>query len=203
MGLFESHHSYLGVDIGSSGIKLVELGDDKGRARLVTYGYTERSADIVRVDSKENREMVIELLKLLLKKSQVTSKKVVGALPSYAVFSSIIDLPAMPHKELAEAVQWEAKKFVPMPIEEMILDWRELGAMVTRLKDTAFDLLAQKRSGLLRGHLKNRQPALAAGDAGEEFVIRHGEIERKSSPGEKRNKSIDHRRSKSASRAND
>jgi type IV pilus assembly protein PilM len=132
MGLFESHRSYLGVDIGSSGIKLVELGDDKGRPRLVTYGYTERSADIVRVDSKENKELVIELLKLLLKKTQASSKKVIGALPSYAVFSSIIDLPAMPRKELAEAVQWEAKKFVPMPIEEMILDWRELEPEVAR-----------------------------------------------------------------------
>ncbi len=33
----------------------------------------------------------------------------------------------MPEKELVEAIKWEAKKFVPMPLEEMILDWKLIG----------------------------------------------------------------------------
>jgi type IV pilus assembly protein PilM len=45
----------------------------------------------------------------------------VAALPTFAVFSSVITLPAMSEKELGQAIRWEARKFVPLPLEEMIL----------------------------------------------------------------------------------
>ena len=58
--------------------------------------------------------------------AHTTSRNAIAALPSYTVFTSIIHLPEMSKKELASAVAWEAKKFVPMPLEEMILDWKIL-----------------------------------------------------------------------------
>lgn len=54
----------------------------------------------------------------------MSSKKVIAALPSFSVFSSIINLPAMNKKDLGPAIKWEAKKFIPLPIEDMILDWK-------------------------------------------------------------------------------
>ncbi len=118
--------SYLGIDIGSSSIKLVELADEGGRPRLMTYGFTEQSRDIIKNDSKEYQRDVAAMLKDLVKRSRAVSTRAVTALPTYSVFSSIISLPEMPKKELVSAVRWEAKKFVPMPLEEMILDWEVL-----------------------------------------------------------------------------
>lgn len=127
MPLFGSKKlSYLGVDLGGSSIKLVELRNEGGRPRLVTYGYVERATDIVKSDSKEMQKEVIYILKELVKKSHASILKVISALPSFSVFSSIISLPAMSKKDLVSAVRWEAKKFVPMPLEEMILDWEVL-----------------------------------------------------------------------------
>ena len=116
--------SYLGIDLGSSAIKMVELQDKNGRAQLSTYGYVEQSTDIVRASSDEMEKKIVDILKSIHSKSRMTSKRAIAALPSFAVFSSIINLPAMNKKDMGQAIRWEAKKFVPLPIEEMTLDWK-------------------------------------------------------------------------------
>lgn len=139
MGLFSTNYSYLGVDLGSSSVKLVELGDDKGVPRLSTYGFTEQSVDIVKDDSDAARAEIANILKKLVKESKATGNKVITALPTYSVFSSIISLPAMSAKDIASAVRWEAKKIVPMPIDDVVLKWnvvetRKLGSKAVNLK---------------------------------------------------------------------
>src|SRR3989338_1229656 len=126
MGLFSSNKSYLGIDIGGSAIKMTELKNEKGRPKLVTYGYTEQETDILHNDSEQAKNTIIGALKLIQEKAVTTTRKAVAALPSYTVFSSVIQLPVMSKKDLTAAVRWEAKKFVPMPIEEMVLDWKIL-----------------------------------------------------------------------------
>jgi type IV pilus assembly protein PilM len=137
MALFSGNKkSYIGIDLGTSAIKVVEMADEAGRPRLVTYGSLEQRNDIVRSDSTEVGSAIIASLNAIRQKSHITTKGAVAALPSFAVFSSIISLPAMSKKELLAAVKWEAKKFVPMPLEEMILDWRLLKeGVVTPSKD--------------------------------------------------------------------
>jgi type IV pilus assembly protein PilM len=134
MGLFSSKETpnFLGVDIGGSSIKMVELTNNNGRAQLVTYGFLERSlaGDVKLIDAPDK---TAELIKNVVAQSKVVTKKVVTALPAAAVYSSIIALPQINKKDLsnakkiAEAVEWEAKKVLPMPIEEMVLDWKLLG----------------------------------------------------------------------------
>lgn len=131
MALFRAKASYLGVDLGASSIKLVELQNDGGRPKLTTYGFVEQRTDVVRGDSVELQQQIVAALRSILKKSRVQSRKVVAALPSYAVFTSIISLPEMSKRDLYAAVRWEAKKFVPMPLEEMVLDWRLLAGPAT------------------------------------------------------------------------
>lgn len=126
MGMFGSSESYLGIDIGNSALKVVELKDEKGRPKLVTYGYIEQPNQILKTDSPEVKQNIIRALKLVCEKARVSTKRAVAALPSYTVFSSIIHLPELPKKEMEAAVNAEAKKFVPMPLEEMILDYKTL-----------------------------------------------------------------------------
>jgi type IV pilus assembly protein PilM len=119
-------NSYIGVDLGTAGIKVVELANTKGHAQLLTYGIVESSADVVRSNAPETINKVVELIKTIISKSHVTTDRAVAALPAFSVFSSILSLPPMPKSDLAQAVKWEAKKFVPMPLDEMILDWKLL-----------------------------------------------------------------------------
>jgi len=116
--------SLLGLDIGSSSIKLVELKHEQERFQLVTYGLIEQSRDIIKSDPEKAKKEVSHILKNLLKKARVTTDRVVAVLPGFSIFSSVINLPTMSDKELKSAIQWEAKKLVPIPSEEMILDWK-------------------------------------------------------------------------------
>ena len=126
MSLFSGPERYLGVDIANSAVKVVELENVKGRPKLITYGYLEQQNAILTSNTPEARQSIVEALTRIQKEARTTTKNCIAALPSYTVFTSVIHVPEMPKKELAAAVQWEAKKFVPMPIEEMILDWKIL-----------------------------------------------------------------------------
>lgn len=116
----------MGVDVGNSALKIVELTNLKGQPKLVTYAYVEQNHEILKNTGNDSRDKLINALKSLCQKARVTTNQAVAALPSYTVFSSVISLPEMPKKELESAVQWEAKKIVPMPLEEMVLDWKVL-----------------------------------------------------------------------------
>jgi type IV pilus assembly protein PilM len=124
--MFNSNKTnYLGVDLGSSSIKLAELANFKGRPRLVTYGFTEKSpANINESGLITDTSETALILKDIMRKAKVSTNKVVAALPNFSVFTSILTLPALNKKELASAVSWEAKKIIPLPLEEVILDWK-------------------------------------------------------------------------------
>ncbi len=124
--LIGSKASYLGVDIGTSSIKLVECRNQGGQPRLVTYAFLERPTNIIKSDSLQEQTEIATAIRELIKRSRAKTDRAISALPNFSVFSSIISLPVMPRKEMYSAVRWEAKKFVPMPIEEMVLDWRLL-----------------------------------------------------------------------------
>ncbi len=118
--------SYLGVDLGATSIKIVELKDEGGRPRLLTYGYSEETSGYPEKEFTETPEKAIDLIKKICAKSRTVSKQTVAALPSASVFSSVLNIPSSVGKDLGSAVQWEAKKIIPLPLEEMILDWKVL-----------------------------------------------------------------------------
>jgi len=126
MAIFPSKTDYLGVDLGGSSVKAIQLKNEAGRPKLISYGFVEQSTDIIKGDSQASQRKIIDALKKIIKEAKISTKKTVAALPSFTVFSSIISLPAMSQKDLFSAIRWEAKKFVPMPLEEMVLDWRLL-----------------------------------------------------------------------------
>lgn len=126
MKLFASSTSYLGIDIGTASIKMVELENYKNQARLKTYGYADISTNVLSGAIDKNNQLIADYINTIARKSNVQTRQVVAALPTFSVFNFIINLPPMPKKDLTSAIKWEAKKFIPVPIEEMILDWKIL-----------------------------------------------------------------------------
>ncbi|HTK04317.1 MAG TPA: type IV pilus assembly protein PilM [Candidatus Eisenbacteria bacterium] len=123
MGLFgPKKQSYLGVDLGAGGIKLVELQNEKGRARLFTYGFTERTPESQPTNLVDSPKETAELLKKMVQKAKTSTMRTVAGLPIASVFSSVITVPKGSEREVREAIQWQAKKLIPVPLEEMVLD---------------------------------------------------------------------------------
>lgn len=133
MTLFgKKEQEYLGIDVGGNVIKLVQLKNVNGRPQLVTYGYAQRSATTVTSNFLDQPEELAGIIKDLCEQSKVTTKDAITALPAPAVFSSILNLPTITKSDIKNraaveaAVQAEARKVVPLPLEEMILDWKVL-----------------------------------------------------------------------------
>ena len=139
MGLFgTSKTSYLGIDFGGAGVKLVELMNEKGRARLLTYGFVEREAGQMTNSYLDEGKATAELLKKMMAKSKTTTRRAVSALPIASVFSSIISIQKSEKKEeMEEAVRLQAKKLIPLPLEEMTVDWKPI-AIGDAKKDDKF-----------------------------------------------------------------
>ncbi len=123
---FSKPQSYLGVDIGTHGIKLVELQKRGKRAHLFTYAYTERELTQNKVDgSFLEAGAVAELLKKMIKESRAVSRQALSCLPASAVYSSLITIPLVAKKEEKEIfIRREAEKLAPWPLNEMIMDWK-------------------------------------------------------------------------------
>ncbi len=126
MGFFGGKkQSYLGVDLGTGGIKLVELQNEKGRARLFTYGFTERLPDAQPPNLVDAPKETAELLRKIVQKTKTSTKATVAGLPVASVFSAVITVPKTTNeKDLRDAVQRQARKLVPIPLEEMVLDYK-------------------------------------------------------------------------------
>lgn len=123
MGLFSGskNKALVGVDIGSSGIKLVEISNVKGRAKLMTYGYTEipslEGGDVL----FENTKQAGSLLADMVKQSGVQTKNAMAALPVSKIFSTIISVPKVTDKKrLKLLIDAEIEKLAPLPLSEMI-----------------------------------------------------------------------------------
>jgi len=116
----------LGIDIGTSNLKIIELNSLKGQPNLITYGSVGLGYDVIRSESKGVQEKIAESLKRIIKESGTKTNRAIASLPGFSVFTTVLNLPKMKEAELTSAIKWEAKRYIPFPIEEIILDWEIL-----------------------------------------------------------------------------
>lgn len=122
--------SVLGVDIGTSSIKIVQLRRERGKVILETYGAIAlgpyAGVEIGRATSLP-AEKIAEALKDVIREANVTTTDAAISIPYSSSLVSIIKLPASVEKQLAQVVPIEARKYIPVPINEVLLDWFVVG----------------------------------------------------------------------------
>lgn len=121
--LFSKPKGHLGVDIGTANIKIVQLRPQSGKFVLETYGLANVAYQLSNKESRSAIEHTAEILKQLVVQSKATTKRIVASLPNSVVFTSVIEMPKIPEEELKSAVESEAKKYVPLPLDEVALSW--------------------------------------------------------------------------------
>jgi type IV pilus assembly protein PilM len=125
-GLWEKKESVLGIDIGSSSIKVVQLRREKGRAILETYGalalgpYSQMS---IGQAITPTRDIVLAALQDLFREANVTAKRTIMSVPSRSSLLVLTELPAFDEHQLGQMIPIEARKYIPVPISEVTLDW--------------------------------------------------------------------------------
>ena len=124
MGLFSKQEtSVLGVDLGASSVKMVELKQEKRQMHLVTYGFS--SGDLkLPEDDLEQRNLQAALIKKVAEGSKVKTKQAVASVPLSDVFSATVRIPNVAKKEQTALIEREAQKFLPFPVAEAVVDWK-------------------------------------------------------------------------------
>ncbi len=126
-GLFAARGgSVLGIDIGSSSIKMVQLRREHGQAVLETYGAIAlgpyAGMEIGRATNLP-AEKIAEALGDVLREANATTKDCGISIPYSSSLISLIKMPAVPERQLADMIPLEARKYIPVPIGEVMLDW--------------------------------------------------------------------------------
>lgn len=125
-GFLQKTTSVVGIDIGSSSIKIIQLKKKGGRAILETYGeialgpYAGRS---IGQATKLPDEKLQEALADLVRESNVTAQEAGLSVPLSSSLVLTMSMPAASRKQLAEMVPIEARKYIPIPISEVLIDW--------------------------------------------------------------------------------
>ncbi len=121
---FSKNKSVLGVDIGTSDIKIAQVLHKPDGVTLETYGIVNLSYQMSDETSAEVIGKSAKVIKDLIKHAGVTTKRCVISLPNNSVFTSVIQMPTMSEKEMDKSIRFEAKKYIPLPVEEVILSWQ-------------------------------------------------------------------------------
>ena len=123
-------HSVLGVDVGSSSIKIVQLRRERGRAILETYGAIAlgpyAGVEIGRA-TQLPVEKIVEALRDVVKEANVTTTEAAFAIPYSSSLISVVKLPAAVEDRLDQTMPLEARKYIPVPISDVQLDWTLVG----------------------------------------------------------------------------
>lgn len=126
-GAVADNTTAVGIDIGSSAIKIVQIRKRGGKAMLETYGAIAlgpyADTDIGKVTNLPP-ETLVEALKEVLKASGVSTKQSALAIPASSSLLFNINLPAQINEDmLANVIPTEARKYIPIPIDEVSLDY--------------------------------------------------------------------------------
>ena len=130
MGLlefFKKGEALIGLDIGSSGVKLAELDLAHAKPRLVNLGYAPFGVDIFSGNSISKTETVAEQITGLVEGNAISDKRVVVGLPGPSVFTKRIKMPRVRASEMRDNVLLEAGNFIPHNLDAVKLDYHILG----------------------------------------------------------------------------
>ena len=128
MKLFKAVGDYFALDIGTTAVRLVQLKHQSGDSwSLYKYGYAPVDAKISMSDSPESQRKLGEVIMTALGQSGITTRDVVVGIPSNKTFATVVDVPKVTEQELKSTIKYQAEQFIPMPIDEVKLDYALLG----------------------------------------------------------------------------
>ncbi len=116
----------IGLDLGSSSIKIAQLKKNGSKFKLLSFASVASPPGGLLTESQLQLEAVAQTIKKLVKDLKLSSNEVRVSLPESKVFTFVIETPALSEKELASSIRWEAEQYIPVPLDEVTLDYKIL-----------------------------------------------------------------------------
>ena len=138
--------SILGVDIGTTSLKIVELERGSEKPKLINYGILETSGYLERFNTAIQTsnlnifdQEVVNYIKTLLRKGNFQSQDTVASLSTFSAFTTLIEMPVMSEEDTRKTMAVHVKQYIPLPLSSVTLDWLKIGERVDAEEETEDD----------------------------------------------------------------
>ena len=112
----------LGLDIGSSSIKLVHLKEGRRGYTLLAWGEAPLPPEAVVDNQLMNSSAIVEAIRQLVAQQRVKVKDVAIGVRGHSVIIKRISMPVMSQEDLDESIQWEAEQYIPFDVKDVHID---------------------------------------------------------------------------------
>lgn len=125
--MFASKKDIVGIDVGSSAIKVVCLRESRGTFYLENIGIMPLDPETIVDNTIMDSSAIIDAIHNLLTAMKIKTKRVATSVSGHSVIIRKINLPVMTDAELEASIQWEAEQYIPFDISEVNIDFQILG----------------------------------------------------------------------------
>lgn len=115
-----------GLDIGFSSVKVMQLGPAPKEHRVVGYGISSFDPKAIKDGVIVDYELLAGAIKELFDKNivgEITTRRVAISIPATLTYNHSLSIPPIKDSELGEAVQLESEQYIPLPIENLYIDY--------------------------------------------------------------------------------
>jgi type IV pilus assembly protein PilM len=126
MFLFSKKKEVIGIDIGSSSVKLIQIKDLKGTYQLLNAGIVPLPPEAIVDNALMDSSSIVNAVNSLVTSLGVKVKDVACSISGNSVIIRKITLPFMPVEELEEQITWEAEQYIPFDINDVNMDFQIL-----------------------------------------------------------------------------
>jgi type IV pilus assembly protein PilM len=128
MGLFGGK-DVVGLDIGSSSVKMAHIRADGAENRLRKFGVFPLPADSIVDGAIMDHSSVVEGIRTAMRELKIHEKEVAIALSGHSVIIKKVQLPTTTAEELEESIQWEVEQYIPFDIKDVKIDFQVIGPL--------------------------------------------------------------------------
>ncbi len=112
----------VGLDIGSSSVKLVQLKERKGGHALQAFGMARLPPEAIVDGALMNSTAIVQAVQDVAREAGVKQKEVAIGVRGHSVIIKKISMPRMSQEELDESIQWEAEQYIPFDVKDVNID---------------------------------------------------------------------------------
>lgn len=113
----------IGLDIGSFSIKAVHLSKKSGGFQLESIGIVLNPLGQRPGEDEASKNKLAEVVRKLLSDVKLSGSKAVLSLAESQVYNRVVEMPMLSDSELASAIKWEAEQYIPIPIDQVNIDY--------------------------------------------------------------------------------
>ncbi len=135
----------IGLDIGSSAVKLIHLKATKRGYQLQNFGIANLPPEAIIDGALMNSTVIVSTIRDLIQSQRIKHKEAGIAISGHSVIIKKITLPAMTEEELEESIQWEAEQYIPFDINDVNIDVQLLTPDATEQGQMDVLLVAAKK----------------------------------------------------------